>query len=236
MTMRSALTESGAKHFVLLLILCVGASPAAFAQTTSDQFWPEIQGYYSFSSRYRVSFEASRSTDGASYNSLEIGPTLNIFARRFVHPVLATNNQANNNFLVFGVGYRYLAGINQAAENRIELDFTPRFPLFWRIQGADRNRFDLRWIQGSPFAWRYRNRLQVQRTFRLRHFVFSPYAQGEVYYSSSVQSWNKTTFQFGADIPCRKHFGFEPYFEHDNNTGSNPAHVNAFGLTTDIYF
>lgn len=223
-------------RWILLVFVFAGLSTLACAQSTSDQFWPELQGFYSFNSRLRLGVEGSRSTDGASYNSIEVGPTLNIFAKRFIKPALATNNQANNNLLVFGVGYRYIAGINQAPENRIELDFTPRFPLPWRIQGRDRNRLDLRFIQGSPFSWRYRNRLGAQRTFKIHRFVFSPYAQGEVFYYSNTQSWSKATYQFGADIPVRKRFTFDPYYEHDNNTGATPAHVNAFGLTTNIYF
>lgn len=66
--------------------------------------------------------------------------------------------------------------------------------------------------------------------------MFSPYAQGEVHYSSNTGSWNKTTYQFGADLPFRKRFDFEPYYEHDNNIGSTPNQVNAFGLTTSIHF
>ena len=67
---------------------------------------------------------ASRSTDGASYNSIELGPTLNFFAKRFVQPVLSRGNDAENHMLVFGVGYRYLARLDQPSENRIELDVT----------------------------------------------------------------------------------------------------------------
>jgi len=178
----------------------------------------------------------SRSTDGATYDSIEFGPTLNIFARRFLQPSIVTNNQAKNSMLVFGIGYRFIAGINQEPENRIELDFTPQFPLPWRIQAGDRSRVDLRFIEGSGFSWRYRNRLNVQRTFRIHRVVFSPYAQAEVFYSSSTDSWNKTTVQVGADFPFRKRLDFEPYYEHDNNIGSTPNQVNAFGLTTSVHF
>ena len=223
-------------HSALLIFLCAGAFEVAVAQSTSDQFWPELDVYYSFNSRLRLDVEASRSTDGASYNSIEFGPTLNIFARRFLQPKVTTNNEGKKNLLVFGVGYRYLAGINQAAENRIELDFTPQASLPWGILVGDRNRFDLRFIDGSGFSWRYRNRLNAQRTFKIHRFVFSPYAQGEVFYSSSAGSWNKTTYQFGADMPFGKRFDLELYYERDNNVGSVPQHVNAFGFNPSIYF
>jgi hypothetical protein len=234
--MREALRRTVATRLALLISLCAGVPALSAAQSTSDQFWPELNAYYRLNSRYRLAVDASRSTDGTSYNSIELGPTLNIFARRFTRPLLTSNNQAKSNFLVFGVGYRYLAGINQATENRIQLDFTPQFPLFWGIQAGDRNRIDLRFIESSGFYWRYRNRLNAQRTFKIRRFMISPYAQGEIFYSSATESWNKTTYQFGADLPFRKHFDFEPYYEHDNNVGQSPNHVNAFGLTTSIYF
>ena len=230
------LTQGSTSRLALLIVLCAGLSPRAGAQSSSDQFWPEIEGYYSFNPKFRLGVMASRSTDGASYNSIEIGPTLNFFAKRFVQPVLSTPNEAKNNLLVFGVGYRYLAGINQAPENRIELDFAPQFHLPLGFQAGDRNRVDLRFIEGSDFSWRYRNRLSLQRSFKVHRLVFSPYAQGEFFYSSSSESWNKTTFQAGSDFPFRKHFDFELYYEHDNNVGSIPNEVNAFGVTVNIYF
>lgn len=223
-------------RLALLTLLCVGVSPRAATQSSSNQFWPEIEGYHSFNPKLRLGVMASRSTDGASYNSIEVGSTLNFFAKRFVRPVLTTSNEAKNNLLVFGVGYRYLAGINQAPENRIELDFAPQFHLPLGLQAGDRNRIDLRFIEGSAFSWRYRNQISLQRTFTVHRFVFSPYAQGEFFYSSSSGSWNKTTFQVGSDFPFRKHFDFELYYEHDNNVGSVPNQVNAFGVTTYIYF
>lgn len=230
------LTQRSTSRVALLILVWAGLSSRAGAQSSSDQFWPEIEGYYSFNPKSRLGLMASRSTDGASYNSIELGPTLNFFAKRFVQPVLSTPNEAENHMLVFGVGYRYIAGLDQPSENRIELDVTPQIPLPWGLQAGDRSRVDIRFIAGNSTSWRYRNRIGMQRTLSVRRFVFSPYAQGEFFYNSSSGSWNKTTFQVGADFPFRKHFAFEPYYEHDNNIGSIPNAVNAFGMTAYIYF
>jgi hypothetical protein len=230
------LIANNAIGLAMLIVLCAGFSLTTAAQSSSNQFWPEVEGYYSFNPQLRLGVMASRSTDGASYNSIEVGPTLNFFAKRFVRPVLTTPNEANNNLLVFGVGYRYLAGVNQTPENRLEVDVAPQFPLPLGIQASDRSRVDLRFIEGSAFSWRYRNRINLQRTFKVHRFVFSPYAQTEFFYSSNPGSWNKTTYQFGSDFPFGKRFDFELYFERDKNVGSIPNQVNAFGLTTYIYF
>jgi hypothetical protein len=230
------LMKRSTSRLALLILLYAGASPRAGAQSSSDQLWPEIEGYYSFNPKLRLGVMASRSTDGASYDSIELGPTLNFFAKRFVHPVLSTPNEAKDHMLVFGVGYRYLAALNQPSENRLEFDVTPQIPLPWGLQGGDRNRVDVRFIEGSGTSWRYRNRINVQRTFTIRRFICSPYAQGEFFYSSSAGRWNKTTFQAGSDFPIRKRFVFELYYEHDNNIGSTPNQVNALGLSIYIYF
>ena len=224
------------KYLALLFAICAGPRPFATAQSTSDQFWPGLNVYHHLNPQLRLLITTSRSTDGISYSSLEVGSTLNIFVKRLVKPVLATNDESKKCRLVFGVGYRYIAAINEPAENRIELDFTPRFPLPWRIEAADRNRFDLRFIEGSGFSWRYRNCLSAARTFKIRRVVVTSYAQGEIFYTSETENVNKTTYQFGGDFPLRKHFEINPYYEHDNNVGSVPEHVNAFGLTLNIYF
>jgi hypothetical protein len=220
---------------IFLIATCLTLGHLAEAQTTSNQVWPEIDAYHSFSQKMRLKLVASRSTDGNDYNSIEVGPTLNIFAKRFVQPRLSTLNREKDHLLAFGIGYRYLAGLNQAPENRAEFDVTPQIPLPWKMQLAVRSRIDLRFIEGSDFSWRYRNRPVLQRSFKMHGFVFSPYAQVEFFYSSASASWNKTTYQAGVDIPAGKHFSFEPYYERDNNKLSTPNRVNAYGLTVSIY-
>ena len=55
---------------------------------------------------------------------------------------------------------------------------------------SDRSRIDLRWINGE-FRWRYRNRLKLERTFRLKRFDFTPYAHAEVSYSLDQSHWRR---------------------------------------------
>ena len=112
--------------------------------------------------------------------------------------------------LVFDVGYRYLARLDQPSENRIELDVTPQIPLLEgsRHAIAAESTFDLFQATAPPGAIEIA--LSMQRTFSVRRFVFFPYAQGDFFYSSSPGSWNKTTFTI---------------------LGPSPLAVNAFGMT-----
>lgn len=220
-----------------LALACGIVSPGARAQdSTQNQFWPEIETYVTLDPKTRLEFDVQRSTDSLRDNTIQFGPTLQFFVKPFFSDPLMLNDKSHNNLLVFAVGYRYIAGIDQPQENRIELDATPQWHTPWRGVLSDRNRIELRAIEGSGFSWRYRNQLTFQRTFHVHRAVVSPYARGEVYYNSVPSSWNKSTYSFGADIPIKKRFQLEPYFERDIDVGSTPDRVNAVGLILYIYF
>ncbi len=219
-----------------LTVLCLALGPLAGAQTTSNQFWPELDAFCSFNTRLRLKVVASRSTDGQNPESIAVGTTLNMFARRLVRPRLVTPNETKAHLLTFGIGYLFLGGANQASENRIQLEVQAQAPLPWRLQAGIRNRFEIRFIQGSGESWRYRFCPSVQRTFKIRGFSSSPYAQVEFYYNSAPGSWNKTTYQGGVDVPLGKRFDVQVYFERDDNRTSTPRYVNAVGVTSSIYF
>ena len=123
------LTPNKATGLIMFILLYTGFHCPPKRSRPVTSFGLKLKGYYSFNPNLRLGVLASRSTDGASYNSIEVGSTLNFFAKRFVRPVLVTPNEAQNHSLVFGVGYRYIAGIDQSPENRIELDFAPQIPL-----------------------------------------------------------------------------------------------------------
>lgn len=219
----------------LLAALHFASLPYAHAQNTSSQFWPEIDAYWTFNPKVQLEMMTSRSTDGVGYSSAELGPTLKISLKPFFRKRLITPDQTLSKFLVFEIGYRYLTGVSQPDENRVQLALTPQFPLPWGMVLADRNQIDLRSIEYNGFSWRYRNRATIQRSFKVGRIAFSPYARGEVFYSSIPGAWNKTTYSFGAFIPLWKRFELQPYYEHDNNLNAMPQYVNATGLTFSVY-
>ena len=215
----------------LAALWCSGAR----AQHTQTQELPEIDTYLNLTGRYRLMFLVARSTDGSTVNSAQFGPNLDINFRAFRQRVLRTNDSSNPNFLTLRIGYQYLDNVGKPNENRVQLALTSRFHLPWAVELAERNRFDLRVIS-NQFSWRYRNRLTLERSFAIKSFSFSPYARGEVFYSSQTGSWSQNTYSFGAYFPIRKRFELEGYFERENTTGGSPPHVNGIGTTLFVYF
>jgi len=199
------------------------------------QGWPELDTYVKVNRKTRLSLFIKRSTDGDTYDSVQIGPNLDFFLKRLRRRV-RTNDVTKDKFLVFRVGYRNIANADGPNENRGIVQFTGHTPLPWSMLLSDRNRADLRWVSAKAFTWRYRNRLTLERSFHVGRVEFSPYLRGEVYYVSSSGTWSKNSYSLGAEIPLGRRMQAEAYFERDNQSHTSPQHVNGVGLKFSLYF
>ena len=85
-------------------------------------------------------------------------------------------------------------------EHRGLLEATARYPLVRGVLLSDRNRLDLRSIDGE-FAWRYRNRISAERTDSIRSYHFSAYLRAEAYYDGNFHKWSRTAESLGCMFP-----------------------------------
>ena len=185
-------------------------------------------------------FQAKGTREDGAPLQAEIGPSLDFYLKPFLHLKGATEfdlDDSKSRPFVFSIGYRYLPQANGApSTNRMEPVVTFNFPLKGKILLSDRNRGDLDWQNGG-FTWRYRNRIQFEKTFRWDSYHFSPYASAEFYYASQYAKWSDTAIYVGCLFPFRKHFEFNPYYEHQNSTGKSPnQQYNQLGLMLNIFF
>ena len=226
------------KTSLILVSLLVLACLPAHAQI--DQLLPEIDAYGKLSSDLRVWFQAKQTREDGSPVQAEIGPSLDFYFKPMVRLKGATEfdlDDSESRPLVFSIGYRYLPQANGApATNRFEPIVTFNFPLKGKILLSDRNRGDLDWKNGS-FTWRYRNRIQLEKTLRWNSYHWTPYVSSEFFYDSQYSKWSDTAIYAGCLFPIGKHFQFDPYYEHQNSTGKSPnQQYNQLGLMLNIFF
>ena len=101
---------------------------------------------------------------------------------------------------------------------------------------TDRNRADVDRKSGN-FSWRYRNRVQIERRIAIGSYHPAPYASVEFFYQSQYAKWSDTAIYVGCLFPIGKHIEFDPYYEHQNNTGKRPnQQLNQLGLALGVYF
>jgi len=220
-----------------MISLLVLISPPAEAQ--SYQTWPEISTYVKLNSDVRLYFIATTTRENSKGMSAEIGPNIDFYLKPLLKLEKITISQLDKSKsrpLLLRLGYRYLPSTDGPAEHRGVLEATGRLPLMTGFLVSDRNRADLRFIDGE-FSWRYRNRLTVERTVSILSYHFSPYVRGEVYFDSNYEKWSRTSGTLGGAFPISQHTEIEIYYEHQNDTGKSPnRQVNALGIALNLYF
>jgi len=221
----------------LTLAIVLAAPFAARAQTF--QALPEIDAYYRFDPNWRVYFQAKDTREGGSQDTAEIGPSLDFHLKSLekLREITAYDlDESKKHILLFSVGYRYLPTPNEPPTNRFEPYFIVHLPAPGQILLSDRNRADLDWRSGN-FSWHYRNRIDVERPFKIRGYHLSAYAAAEFWYTSQYSKWSTTSIFAGCLFPLGKHFEFNPYYEHENNTGTPPnQQLNQLGLILNLWF
>lgn len=219
----------------LLLLPVVGLRASAQV----DQLLPEVDVYYKLDSDIRVSFQAKETREGGDPIQAELGPSLEFHLKplvRLKHITVFDIDDSKSRPLVLSIGYRFLPSPDAPPKNRMEPVATLHFPLKGGFLLSDRNRADLDWESGK-FSWRYRNRLQIEKRLAIHSYHPAPYAGVELFYQSQYRKWSDTAIFAGCLFPISKHLEFNPYYEHQNNTGKRPnQQLNQLGIVLHIHF
>jgi Protein of unknown function (DUF2490) len=204
----------------LLLLGCLGGKAVAQdGPETRDELWPEVDLFVMLNPVWRLFFLANITQERETNidNEGQVGANVDYFF---------------NKYLIFRTGYRYgfsLQDDEPFQEQRILFEQTIRLAIPWKILMRDRNRQELRWVNGT-FSVRYRNRLMLERDFIIADFRFTGYGSAEVYYDSRYDTFNRNRFIFGVVLPLSKHFSLDLNYARQNDSRSEPNHVNAIGI------
>jgi hypothetical protein len=203
------------------------------------QFLPEMDAHLKLNSSFRAYLEAKDDRDGGDPHQFGIGPSIQLYLKPLIKLKEVTKfdlDDTKSRFLVLETGYRYITAPDAPPENRLLTAATLNLPLSAGFHVSDHNRADLDWKSGI-FAWRYRNKLTLDRTFSVYSYRLIPHVAGEGYYESQYRKWSTTPLYLGSLFPVGKHVQFNAYYEHENNTGKHPnEQVNAVGLALYVYF
>jgi hypothetical protein len=219
----------------LLLLVCLPAR----AQTSTTEFLPEIDADFKLNSSVQFVFQAKQTREGGDPTQAEVGPSVEFYLKPLLRLKDVTRfdlDSAKSRPLVLAVGYRAVVTPGKPTTNRLEPVLTFHIPITARILITDRNRADLDW-QAGQFTWRYRNRLTAERRLTIKDYHPAPYVSAEFFYESQYSKISSTNLYAGCLLPVGKHVQFDPYYEHENNTGKRPnQQVNAVGLILNLFF
>jgi Protein of unknown function (DUF2490) len=220
----------------LLLLVCFACFPVRGQET---EFLPEVDSYLKLNSFVRTQLQAKDDRSGGDSSQFAFGPSVQFYLKpllRLKRVTFFDLDDSKRRALVLETGYRYISAPGSAPKNRMITALIFNFPLKGNFLLRDRNRADLDWKNGD-FTWRYRNRLNIERTVAIRSCHFVPYVAAESFYESQYSKWSTTSLYGGFLFPAGKHVELNTYYEHDNNTGKHPnQQVNSAGLAAHLYF
>ncbi len=231
---------ANSQRFLCVEIVLWTLALTGSASAQSVQFLPELDTYLKLNRMFRVYSEAKDDRDGGDSTQATIGPSVEMYSKPLLRLKRITAfdlDDSKQRALVFEAGYRYITAPNEPLDNRFLSAITFHFPMKAGFLISDRNRADLDW-KGGTFKWRYRNKFSLERTFVISSYHLVPYFAFEPYYESQYGKWSATSEYAGCLLPIGKYVELNPYYEHENSTGSKQGNKpqNYIGLALYLHF
>jgi hypothetical protein len=228
-------------RFLLRLLLLLWSIDSVTAQSTEQQFRPELDVYFKPSEPVRFEFVSAFRGDR---DSGEWQGNFALYIETALKPLLRRERHGypdvyRNRYLSVRAGYQRTANIGSSTMTIAKtgiLEVTSRYSLPWHLVVSDRNRGDFRFLPGESFAPRYRNRLQLERDIRIHRLNCTPYAYDEIYFDTRYDRWTPNRYAAGVEITVDKRVVVAPYYLRQHSTKSSTPYINAIGLKVKLFF
>ena len=209
---------------ILAALVCAAAAENVCAQSeTQTQFFPEVDTFFKLS-------------DSSRLLAVTSGTVASETDQENAYVSLAWDRRISDR-VSFRAGYRfqYTWGEPVQRENRIQIAADFQFPLAFRLLGDIRNMVELRWINGVPSQ---RDRIRIN----LQHEVIGLFGKAhtlsgsaEFYYDTRTDAWNYQEYTADISTLLSQKAALDLYYQRQNNSRSQPAHVNGVGLVLTLY-
>jgi hypothetical protein len=212
--------------FALLFI--VAAAPQAAAQDLEVEAWPEFDIWIPLDKQKKdriYILAAFGSEPDYRYEESALGVS---WDRRF-HPNWS-----------WRIGARYIWKVvdpPDANETRVVLDLKWTQPLGKGWQLSDRNRIDLRRFDTKDSAsFRYRNRIQMEKTIPIFSRNWVTFGSYEMYYDSRYDKWGqRNRFIGGVSVPIVDWFSVDVFYGYHVETKPKSETGGAVGVALGIF-
>lgn len=189
--------------------------------------------------RFRFDLYAGReNSDEIQAAKEKIGAGISFRVKPLFKRLLDAADSDKQHLLVLGAIYEYSRASEQgetSREHKIMLDATLRYDLPKKLLLSNRNRFELRWVNGDRHL-RYRNRSAIERSIKLYKRNISPYLAAEIYRDQRYKKWNIYKFSAGVQVPVFRRTSLEFFYERQYCSTCGAKDTNIFGLNYNIAF
>ena len=209
--------------FLLTFILAISVCAQSQEPREDTQSWNEIE----------LSAPLGKKVDLEFYGQLRFGRNLSHFVDERAGFGVSFKP---NKYLTIEPSYRRIyaqpvAG-KSTRENRFSFEATVSVPL-GKFTVSDRNLIDRR-LRSSGNTTQYRNRLLVERPFKISDTELKFFVSDEVFYDSVRRAWIRNRFSIGVSRKFSRRYTGEIYYLRQNDGFSRPGDLNVIGTTLRI--
>jgi hypothetical protein len=224
---------------IVLQLYSIAAQTSDTGDSTRE-FWPEFDVFVKINEHSRIfaMYTATKQQNLNTYSDGQTGIHIDFYGIRPLRKrAIQYLDTSRSKSLMVRVGYLYSRPKNNSGSSTehmptVEATARAHLPAGW--MASDRNRLDLRWVNGDP-KHRYRNRLKVEKTFTVGRFHLTPYAHAEVFHDFRERAWARFRYSAGSEWNVTNRIVLEGYFLRQNTWASVPQFVDAFGMAVQIY-
>ena len=219
-------------------IFCTSAA-AQSAGLTQTEVWPELEAHLQLDANFRaLVFAGLQQGFDYPFQQAYGAAGLGYQFKPILKPHRVNIDPDKEHFLLVGAGYEFLRTLQSGQlkdEDRLDIEAIPSFRPVSLLLVRDRNRVELRWINGE-FSTTYRNLLSAEGEFSIREIRLSPYVSAEAFYDGSKHFWNQEWYTVGIQWPYRRMFMVDTYYRRENCYSCKPENWNVGGITLNFYF
>jgi len=223
-----------------VLAALLGLTASAQTSDSVTQGWPEFDVFLKLNERSRLllMYTATRQESLNKFADGQTGVYFDFWGLPALRRDLRKSVDASRSkLLLLRSGYLYSKPRNNsgsATEHMWTSEATGRAHLHGHLLLSDRNRIDLRWINGD-FRARYRNRLKLERSFPVGRFELTPYSHAEIFREGEKRGWTRFRYAAGCEWTITKRLVVEAYYLRENDWRSVPQFVNVVGSSLQFY-
>jgi hypothetical protein len=224
-------------------VLWLAAAGAAAGQDVAKEFWPEVDAWWRLSPAWRLSLFVPISENlDTHYREGNLIPQVDYafgqtrFDRRLMDESRA---QKMKIFLLRGgyLGGKSLDDQGEAyAEHSALAELHARIPLKGGFLLSHRFRNDFRFLgDDAEFSIRYRYRVMLEREFTAGRTSFVPYVNGEGYYDSRYQMWNRYRLIAGGSLAWSPRTAVETNLTYQYDSKSSTREILAANVILHVF-
>ena len=171
----------------------------------------------------------------------KIGAGINFRAKPLFKRFLDTIDTDKRHVLVVGAGYEYARSTERGEttkEHKIMLDATVRWAFKGKFLLSNRNRFEIRWVNGDAH-FRVRERLKLERplTLPVKYFRrrITPFGTGEAFWDQRYKKWNIFRYGGGFETPLLRRTTLDFIYERMRCVTCVDPDTNIFTMRLNLY-